>query len=1055
MRHTIDRPVQRRLLHGAFSGTLMLSTLLGLSTGYPANAATPAHAFYVKPLTAQLTTHPAAPQAELQSLAKVNYGKLPTAFIANAGQLDSAVHYAVSSSAGSLFFTPDGVTLSIPLISNSPLIDTPTTANNLTNPLAALPRPTAPRSAVAIKLNFAGANENAVIEGTDPLPGVVNYLIGNDPAKWHTDVRTYAGVAYRHVYPGIDLSYTGHVDTLKGTYTVAPGADPNQIRWQYAGADSTAIDAQSGDLHIQASSAALTEQVPEVWQVRTDGSHRSITARYQIDPHGMVQFALGDYDHTQALIIDPGLVYSTYLGGSGDDSAAGIVLDSTGAAYITGSTSSTNFPISTGAYQIGSAGGTDAFVTKLNVAGNAIWYETYLGGSGSDVGNGIAVDGLGYSYITGSTSSNDFPTTVGAYQTSRAGLDDAFVTELRPDGKSLYYSTYLGGSTTDIGYQITVDSTYHAYVTGFTESSNFPTTLGAYQTTLGGNTDAFVVKVAADGSGLDYSTYIGKSQANVSRGIALDSSNDAYITGYTNGNNFPTTINAYQTTFGGNADAFMTEVSPDGSMLLYSTLLGGSGDDYGYGIALDRGGYVYVAGTTSGGGFPTTANAFQRSENVNSRAHSFVTEFDPPGLDSAVYYSTYLGGTGGPDHISAIAVDSHDQAHVTGYTQSTDFPTTSGAFQTVLKGTALVGNQNSFVTVLTVDGSKLVHSTYLGGTDVDAARGIAVDYAGDSYVVGSTKSSNFPVLNAFQATAQGLSDAFVTKLQTLPLHLDTIGIYRAGTFYLRWTNTQGYSNLSIAFNPPGNNFPVVGDWVGYQFDTVGVYNQTSGVFTWCTAVALSDCANSSNQARFTFGNPNDTPLSGRWWISATHDGTGVYRSSNGILYLKNQLSTGFADYAMVMGNPGDRGVAGDWTGKSFDSPGIYRPGNIAFYVSNQVTNGPVYADLIATYGSGTDLPITGDWVAQSHDGIGMFRPANGFVYLRNTVTSGFSDNAFFYGNAGDIPIAGHWSGNTPAPSKFKPPMLIAPSILLPKTLTPAPTRLPNNGSAPGNNQIGG
>jgi len=259
---------------------------------------------------------------------------------------------------------------------------------------------------------------------------------------------------------------------------------------------------------------------------------------------------------------------------------------------------------------------------------------------------------------------------------------------------------------------------------------------------------------------------------------------------------------------------------------------------------------------------------------------------------------------------------------------------------------------------------------------------------------------------------------------------------------LRLHNSTGSADISAAFNPTGTNVPIVGDWTGAGFDTIGVYNQSAGRFS----LRNSNTAGSPDE-QFLFGNPNDTPLSGRWFATATHAGVGVYRSSNGILYVQNALATGFSDHALVLGNPGDQGVAGDWTGRGYDGLGVFRPGGNAFYLVNQVADGIVFSDINFLYGGSTDLAITGDWIAQGHDGVGIFRPTTGNVYLRNTLTTGNSDNAFVYGVAGDQPIAGHWQVIYPPVA----PHNVAP-VLIPKTAAPSATLQGN--SAPGGNQIG-
>lgn len=389
------------------------------------------------------------------------------------------------------------------------------------------------------------------------------------------------------------------------------------------------------------------------------------------------------------------LVYSTYLGGDGDDGTSedfvrrGIAVDSEGNAYVTNFTTSTDFPTTEGALQTTIGGAPDAFVTKLNPAGNALVYSTYLGGSGSDEGRGIAVDSLGHAYVAGATTSTDFPITLGAFQTFNAsgstpGFEgDAFVVKLNPDGSDLVYSSYLGGSTSDGGIGITVDTSGNVYVTGSTNSSDFPTTPEAFEPNFpSGGFDAFVAKVNPDGSALVYSTYLGGSSDDVGSGIAVDASNNAYVTGVTGSTNFPTTEGAFQTTLGdcpGCRDAFVAKLNADGSTLVYSTYLGGSADDGGSDIAVDTSGNAYVTGTTRSTNFPT-ANAVQ--PNFGGAGYdAFVVKLNSGG---ALVYSTYLGGDSF-DLGFGIAVDPFGNAYVTGRTNSWfGFPITPGAFQPCL-----------------------------------------------------------------------------------------------------------------------------------------------------------------------------------------------------------------------------------------------------------------------------------------------------------------------------------------------------------------------------------
>jgi hypothetical protein len=382
-----------------------------------------------------------------------------------------------------------------------------------------------------------------------------------------------------------------------------------------------------------------------------------------------------------------GLVYSTYLGGSADDGANGVAIDAAGQAYVTGFTQSPNFPTTPGAFDTTLNGGSDAFVTKLNAAGNGLVYSTYLGGSGSDDnGQGVTIDALGSAYVTGHTDSTNFPTTPGAFQPAFGGPNiDAFVTKLNPLGTGLVYSTYLGGNAEDNAFGIAVDSLGNAYVTGVTLSNNFPTTPGAFQTTFtGGGRDAFVTKLNPVGTGLVYSTYLAGSGEDQALDIALNTLGSAYVTGNTASSNFPTTPGAFQAALAGSSDAFVTALNPAGSGLLYSTYLGGSGQDSGLGIALDIPGNAFISGYTTSTNFPTL-NAIQAT--LAGGFDAFVTKLNLAG--TGLVWSTYLGGSGN-DFGNGIALDAlpNPNAYVAGSTQSADFPTTPGAFQTASAGSS-------------------------------------------------------------------------------------------------------------------------------------------------------------------------------------------------------------------------------------------------------------------------------------------------------------------------------------------------------------------------------
>jgi hypothetical protein len=461
--------------------------------------------------------------------------------------------------------------------------------------------------------------------------------------------------------------------------------------------------------------------------------------------------------------------YSSYLGGNGDDGGFGIAVDGFGNMYVSGYTFSTNFPTSAGAMQTTLHGPSrDAFVTKLSPTTGLV-YSSYLGGSDPDpifgeAATAIAVDAQGNAYVTGYTYSTNFPTTAGALQATFGGVRDAFIAEVNSAGSGLVYSTYWGGAGNEAGNSIAVDAAGNAYVTGFTASLNFPTTPGAVQTTFAGVNDAFVTVVSPAGAGLVYSSYLGGVSSDAGNGIAVDGAGNAYVTGSTGSTDFPTTPGAVQSTLGGGAEAFITALNAAGSGLLYSTYLGSSGSDVGNKVAVDASGNAYVAGNTNSTTFPTTANAFQ-AIFAGGTTDAFIAALNPTG--SGLVYSTYLGGAG-TDQGNGIAVDAAGNAYVVGSTGSTNFPTTPG----LIPGDSSGGN-DAFVTALTGTGSALVYSMRLGGRGPDGGFGIAVGSDGNAYATGFTGNlgaNNFPTTpGAFQPLFGGIHDAFATRITKVAL----------------------------------------------------------------------------------------------------------------------------------------------------------------------------------------------------------------------------------------------------------------------------------------------
>jgi uncharacterized repeat protein (TIGR01451 family) len=638
----------------------------------------------------------------------------------------------------------------------------------------------------SVRVRFEGADARHDPQGMRPLPGHANFLVGAED-RWRLDVPMYSAVVYRDFYPGIDMVYGGNGRELKSEFVVAAGADPSQIRLRYSGTAAVRIDAQ-GNLVIPAGNRELREEAPTLYQEK-EGSRTSVEGRYSLTSDGAVGFVVGDYDRTRALVIDPVLSYSTLLGGTSSNAITALAVDAYGAAYVAGITASYDFPVYD-PLQNSIAGGNDAFVAKLNPSGNSMVYCTYLGGYGDDRAYGIAVDASGSVLVTGSTTSPNFPVH-SPLQAKLAGGRNIFVAKLNAAGNSLLYSTYLGGSGSDIAYGIAVDNYGDAFIVGDTTSSNFPAS--GFQRTNKGAQDAFVAKVSADGSQLLYSTYLGGSSIDHGAAIAVDATGSAYVTGSTYSPDFPMG-NAWQPANAGGQDAFVSRLSANGSALIYSTYLGGSAGtasypESGLAITADGSGNAYVTGVTSSANFPLL-NPLQAY--LMGTTDVFVAKLTASGVLS---YSTYLGGSG-QDVGTAIAVDSGGNAYVAGYGYSTDLPVTADALQK-----ANGGDYDAFVAKLNASGSSLMYLSYLGGNGSDAAAALALDPANNIYVAGWTLSTNFPVLNAYQATNPGNYAAFITKISLAPLPKDVGVTPNSGTgaaqvFSFQFSDPSGANDLA-------------------------------------------------------------------------------------------------------------------------------------------------------------------------------------------------------------------------------------------------------------------
>ncbi|MHB8069309.1 MAG: DUF7948 domain-containing protein [Desulfobaccales bacterium] len=702
-----------------------------------------------------------------------NYGQMPLFFTENPGQIDSKVKYLARGKGQAVFFTPEGMILSL---KRSP-------DKTKGQKVAAKP--------AVIQLHPEGMRPGVEIMATEPLEGKVNYYQGNDPAKWRANVPTFKSVLFREAYPGIDLKFYGSGQQMEYDLIVKPGADPKQVKFRYQGIKGLTVT-KDGDLNLTlAGGGKLLQKKPVIYQ-EIAGQRVSREGKFRLMPDKRgYGFDLAAYDSRYPLIIDPVIFYSSYLGGNTWESANAIAVDKVGSAYVVGTTQSTNFPTlnpSQGTF----AGVEDAFVTKFNPVGNGLVYSTYLGGSNDDIGLGIALDAFNNVYVVGETASTNFPIVGAPIQPTLNGVTNAFFTKFDAAG-TMAYSTYLGGSKdasgvtgtgSDTGSAIAVDTAQIVYVAGTTISTDFPVTAAkAFQATprASGAQNIFISKInpAIGGPpGLLYSTYLGGSVADTLGGLAIDPGSatpNVYLAGGTQSHDFPVTAaTAFQTTNKGSINAFVTKLNPNvagAAGLVYSTYLGGSvdpttfagGDDSATaGVAVDTTGNMYLAGYATSLNFPTQT-PFQAALGGASATNAFVAKINP-GLAGAasLIYSSYLGG-GGSDIAWFIAVDSLGNAFLTGETSSTDFPILGSPFQK-----NLTGFPNAFVAQINNLGAK-VYATYLGGTVADYGFGIAADTLKfeSIYLAGFTFSTDFPTTpGAFQTTRQSaLASGFVTKMR--------------------------------------------------------------------------------------------------------------------------------------------------------------------------------------------------------------------------------------------------------------------------------------------------
>jgi hypothetical protein len=685
------------------------------------------------------TALPASADTSATTANAAVYSAAQPGFIANAGQLDGPAVLYTRTPDCAAYFEPQAV-----------LFDRPPTA--------------ADGRGIAVRVSFPASAGQARLEAAVPRRACVNVVRGSDPSQWRTGLATYGEVRYHAIAPGADLVYRLAEGRLKYDVELAAGVSPGRAVLRYEGTERLELDAQGG-LLIHTAVGTLYEQPPVLYQ-EVGGMRVPVRGGYRIAGQRDLSFWAAGYDERQPLVVDPGIRWSTYLGGSGVDYGMSLTADASGNLIVVGSTTSSNMPTTAGAYQRTKLALDDAFVAKLSSDGRTLLWATLLGGAGADYAQRVALDGNGNIYLAGGTGSSDFPTTAGAFQRSYGGGSyDVFVAKLSANGGSLLYASYLGGSLDEMPYGVALDGSGNLVVGGYSGSTNFPTTAGVVKSLISrsfaNTTDGFVAKFNAAGSALLYCTFVGSNQSDdVVCALALDASGRAVVVGYTSAPDFPTTAGAVDRTYSAGLEAFVAKLNDNASAYVFSTYLGGIGSERARAVALDGSGSVYVAGGTTSSDFPTTAGAFQRTVN-SSTWDGFVARLTADG--SALLYCTALGGNAA-DECTGLALRSDGVAVVTGVAQSTNFPTTSGAARS-----SNAGGYDAFATALTANGAGLLYSTYLGGSGTDWGSAVALTVSGNVVVTGYTDSGAFPTTAgahdvSINSSGAGAYDVFVTAL---------------------------------------------------------------------------------------------------------------------------------------------------------------------------------------------------------------------------------------------------------------------------------------------------
>lgn len=976
-----------------------------------------------KPRTTAPATSPN--EAQLKMSATENYGKLPLSFERNQGQSADAVKFLSRGSGYTLFLTPTEAVFSL--------------------------RNTDKRSALHMKL--IGADANVQLNGEQELQGKVNYLIGNDRSKWHTGISTFRKVHYDNVWSGVDMLWYGSQTELEYDFVIKPGTEVSTVRVAFEGAEKVRLDDQ-GNLMIASNGEEVKHLAPVVYQEREEG-RLSVAGKYVIKGANEIGFEVGDYDHSKPLVIDPVLIYSSYIGGSLSDQGFTVAANANGEAFVAGATSSdaSSFPLKNAFNS--SQTGTLGFITRMNANGTDTIYSTFFGASTDDCTQGvcgteirgIAVAADGKISITGAVDNfnneSDFPLTANAFQKNGfciavCGLEpdrlvDAFVTMLSADGSQLLYSSFFGGSASasagntgrafEAGNAIAIDSSNRIYITGPTGSNNLPTK-HAFQWSRHsefGGFDAFIAvfnpNATSGNASLLYSSYYGGDGDEIGKGVAVDNDRNAYIVGSTASTDLETKSAAsvpLQATFqGGATDGFVAKIDTEAdgdSSLTYSTYFGGNINDRVEAVAVDSLQRAYITGASNSSptSFPLK-NAFDSSQQ---NGEAFVAKLNADG--TALFYCSFLGGNNGNTSADGeeglgLTIDFGGNVYVTGRT-------TSGATFPQLLPLAVNFTGTAFLTKIAATISnntvpKILYSSTFGGS---SARGkaVALDTRGNVYLAGTTTDGLTTTAGAFDTTFNGgLNDAFVAKFNST--FNDSVGVFQAATnqFLERDQLSSGPADRAIVFGQPGD-LPVVGDWNGSGVDNVGVFRPSTGQFLLQVTRKI---------IVVNFGQAGDIPVAGDWDGNGV-DTPGVFNPANGQWQLTNginglNVANSFpqANFTFTFGQNGDVPIVGDWDGNGIDGVGFFRAGNSTFNLSNGFQGTVDIKPFI--FGALGVKPLAGDWNGDGIATIGVFNPNTGTMSLNNVNSpgNGIGDIVFNFGQGADVAIAGDWDGKPSLP----------------------------------------